>query len=277
MNNLATVPRIGRVGSSTGLPDKPWRPPESSAPTDTPLLIRAGQGVLISELFGTEGQSLDLFHRDNYATVVYMVDLSHPVVYDPMETKRDWQDSVTTWQMYLPSAPDQFSVDVLLAEASSEGVLAQSVPVSDLDESDLVAARLDELLALGHGYVFRDGMHSPFSRSLVETINAIGFDAFGAIEGVLSNNRWPPPIAGEAMRWIGDMDAPETLLRRINLLALALRHESFVVREGAVLGLMYAGSREGIEILERALEVETHPLVKLSIEETLAELGGLES
>ena len=45
-----------------------------------------------------------------------------------------------------------------------------------------------------------------------------------------------------------------------------------MVREGAVLGLMYAESEVGIEVLESALRVETHPLVRLSIEETLDDL-----
>ena len=200
------------------------------------------------------------------------MDLSGVVGYALAEESSGALYSVTSEA--LAATHDDFYVDVLRAEASSDVL---TVPVSDLDDADPVTARLDELLGLGDGYVFRDGMHSPFSRGLLETIDEFGVSVFDAIEDRFGGNGWPPMELGEAMRWIGDIDAPQTLQRRVELLALALQHESYVVREGAILGLMYAGSQEGIEALERALEVEPHPLVRLSIEESIADLGGLEN
>ena len=247
--------------------------PESSADT-TPSLIQEGQKKVLAALFGIDGQSVVVHSgHHNYATAVYNVDLSGVVGYALAEESSGALYSVASEA--FAATPNDFFVDVLRAEASSDYVF--TVPVSDLDDADPVSARLDELLGLGDGYVFRDGMHSPFSRGLLETIDEFGVSVFDAIEDRLGDDGWPPMEAGEALRWIGDIDAPQTLLRRVDLLALALEHESHVVREGAVLGLLYTESEEGIGVLEKALQVETHPLVRLSIEETLSDLGGLES
>lgn len=276
MSGLATLRRVDRTGSgsSTDPLDRSWLIAESLVPNDTLQPFATPQlsevSLVLEALLGTEGQSQDMLdHNHATATVVCNVGSSDSVAYGSVDAS--WHDSVfTTLRAYGPSDDlSQVSVSVFFAEASSEGSLAQVAPVVP----GLSFARLDELRALGEGYVFHDGMFSPFSRGLLGAIDEIGVGAFGAIAGVLQGDRWPPSIIGEAMRWIGDIDDPETLQRRIDLLALALQHESYLVREGAVLGLMYAESEQALEPLSGALEAETHPLVKLSIEEALVDLG----
>lgn len=145
----------------------------------------------------------------------------------------------------------------LESEFAESGTAAFECDVEILDE---VRQLFDE----GAGEFFQDGLHSHFSRCLLDLLARNGWAALHAIAQYLASDVARDDVVSEALRWIADYHDPATMSERGRLLRRSLQNSSPRVRDGAVLGLSAMDDPRALPSLDEARRTESiHELRRL--------------
>jgi len=153
------------------------------------------------------------------------------------------------------------------------------VDVTD-DGADVHVVSSEQLrLDIGHIFAaaaeeeFEDGMDNEFTRALLRTVRQHGNIAVNELEHVILNEQVSSECAGEALKWLGDMEHEPTRLYRRWLLEKALVEcPSMIARDGANVGLALMDDPHAIPFLKKAIEASTSPLFSEMLLQTLHQL-----
>ncbi|MGL5872036.1 MAG: hypothetical protein ACRC2R_06655 [Xenococcaceae cyanobacterium] len=139
--------------------------------------------------------------------------------------------------------------------------------------SNLLYSKIEALFWSAKEEYFEDGMESKFSDKLISTINNYGNHAIEVIICLIVYGKVSPEVAGEALRWLGRIENPETYQYRRWLLERSLSLSSPIVKDGAILGLASMDDKHAISYLKRAIENEKDCLeLNSDIEQVLEQL-----
>lgn len=165
-------------------------------------------------------------------------------------------------------------------ESRSEACDADTASTSEAATS-LVDTRIEEhiepliaqLFAAGAEEFFEDGMETGFSRGLLDLVPRYGGSALRVIERAVLDPSANVEVAGEALRWIGQVDDVNTKDGRRMLLERALLPRSSKVRDGALLGISLMDDPASISAVRGAVARESVPSLR---DDMLAVLRQLE-
>ncbi len=135
-----------------------------------------------------------------------------------------------------------------------------------------IYSEIEALFIAGKEEYFEDGFESDFSRGLVSCIQKYGKDAIEAISCFIVYEKVSPEVASEALRWLGEINHPESYNFRRWLLERSLNCPSSRVRDGAILGLSYLNDPHAITYLEQAIEQEKITELREDMKQILAQL-----
>lgn len=131
---------------------------------------------------------------------------------------------------------------------------------------------LENVMRLGHGVFFEDGVETVFSTILLETIRRGGNPIINALQNFVMAGRADEEVAAEAFRWIGGMDDARTYNARWQLLISALQYPSLALRDGALMGLAAMQDRRSLSYLRRALTKAENKSLRGDIEVLIRQL-----
>lgn len=138
--------------------------------------------------------------------------------------------------------------------------------------SEIIYSELETLFITGKEDYFEDGCESNFSRGLISCVQKYGNDAIEAITCFIVYEKISPEVASEALRWLGEINHPESYKFRLWLLERSLNCPSSRVRDGAILGLSYLNDPHAITYLEQAIEQEKIMELREDMKQVLAQL-----
>jgi hypothetical protein len=121
---------------------------------------------------------------------------------------------------------------------------------------------------------FEDGMESRLSKDLEILVKGFGPDSKDILSRLLEDESISSLVWAEAMRWIGRAEEFMSRSSRLSLLKQALSSDSFVVRDGAALGLASMDDPDAIPFLERAVASETVNELRADMRQVLEQLRG---
>lgn len=122
---------------------------------------------------------------------------------------------------------------------------------------------------------FEDGMYSNFSRELLKAVEEYGIAAMSEIAYLIIYDRVGHGVASEALRWLGRISDVKTYGWRLWLLEKSLYSRSYLVRDGAVLGLASMGDTAAVPYLREAANRETIDGLREDMQQALEELEAL--
>jgi len=131
---------------------------------------------------------------------------------------------------------------------------------------------LYDLFLAARGEFFEDGMESYFSRGLEAAIQTHKHLAVGVLRVLVVDIHLSPSVVGEAMRWIGSVDEPDTWECRRSLLEYCLEHPNPEVRDGAGLGLAAMDDPKAIPAVWRAINREQLSILRRGLQQVLDQL-----
>ena len=140
---------------------------------------------------------------------------------------------------------------------------------------DSLYSKLEAIFWAAKGEYFEDGMESEFTRQLNYIVKKYGSAAIEAITCLLVYEKVNPEVAGEALRWLGRIEHPESYEYRRWLLERSLNLNSTRVRDGAILGLSSMDDQHAIPYLKQAIEREQCAELKVDMEQVLEQLESL--
>jgi len=119
---------------------------------------------------------------------------------------------------------------------------------------------------------FEDGMKSKFSQNLISFIKKYSRDAIESITCLIVYEKMNPEIAGEALRWIGRIEHPDSYEFRRWLLERSIILPSALVRDGALLGIASMDDKHTIKYLKEAIDKEYCGDLKVDMIQVLEQL-----
>ena len=137
--------------------------------------------------------------------------------------------------------------------------------------SKIISSEIEALFIAGKEEYFEDGFESDFSRGLISCVQKYGVDAIEAITCFIVYEKVSPEVASEALRWLGEINHPDSYKFRLWLLEHCLSCSSSRVRDGAILGLSYLNNPHAITYLERAIEKEKIIELREDMKQVLAQ------
>jgi hypothetical protein len=140
---------------------------------------------------------------------------------------------------------------------------------------DSLYSKLEAIFWAAKGEYFEDGIESEFTRQLNYIVKKYGNEAMEAITCLIVYEKVNPEVAGEALRWLGRIEHPESYEYRRWLLERSLSLNSTRVRDGAILGLSSMDDQHAIPYLKQAIEREQCAELKVDMEQVLEQLESL--
>jgi len=117
-----------------------------------------------------------------------------------------------------------------------------------------------------------NGMETHFSRWLVAFITQQGDASILAIARIILGPNALPSVCGEALRWLGRIDHPQTHIARRTLLEHSLTSPSSVIRDGAILGLASLNDSHATIYLHQAILKEQNTELKYDMRQVYYQL-----
>ena len=137
--------------------------------------------------------------------------------------------------------------------------------------SQFVKSVVNRLFSLARHMDIEPGMTNEFSDGLEEVIQKYGEQALGEIQSLILGEEIPFTIAGETLRYIGNIESTRFATERRELLEACLRESRFMlVRDGAAAGLSYIEDSRSVPALQHAIEQESHTDLKNDLIEVLS-------
>ena len=174
----------------------------------------------------------------------------------------------TTLDAVISSTKRKHSLmDALLGAEEFRSSSTGAIETSDLQKE------ISELFAYGRQQDFEDGVYSKFSRQLVELIKSLQSTALlGVVASLIIHEKVNPVVAAEALKWIGNLEHPNTYYYRLWLLERSLLNSSSRVRDGAAIGLASMDDPHSIEPLKDAVKREKYAELRLELERVISQL-----
>lgn len=119
---------------------------------------------------------------------------------------------------------------------------------------------------------FEDGMESKFSQNLLSFIRKYSQDAVESITSLIVYGKVNSEVAGEALRWIGRIEHPDSYGFRRWLLERSIILPSARVRDGALLGIASMDDKHAIKYLKDAIDKEKYNDLKADMIQVLEQL-----
>lgn len=138
--------------------------------------------------------------------------------------------------------------------------------------TDNVERELEQLFNEFRHDIFEDAVDSDFSRRLMHMIETKGNITLLELNALLRAPHTSPTVAGEALRWLGQMRHRETHAYRRWILADLLRTPSVLVRDGAIVGLLNLDDPSVKHVVQAALESETSEQLREDLAQLLEQL-----
>ena len=129
-----------------------------------------------------------------------------------------------------------------------------------------------QLFSAARNEVFEDGMESIFSRRLTDLIQKHKEQAIRFAEDYLDSEEVDEEVAAETLRQLGHNRHKYTYSSRLSLLVHGLKHDSSMVRDGAILGLASMGDRSVIRQVRDAMLNEEIPELRDDMNDVLEQL-----
>jgi len=193
----------------------------------------------------------------------------------PATTTAEGAEDATAWWWEHHMASRYAFVQLVGAAISSapskphrqrENTTTEQAGVSDHE----VLLRDIQLLFRNAAYEdFEFGIESGFVRSLESMVAEHGIKAVEAMAHIILTRKATDRVISEALRWLGEVDHPESYLLRLVLLVTCLRDPSRWVRDGAALGLEDMNDRRAIPALRAAVAREPIHELRKDIESVL--------
>lgn len=149
---------------------------------------------------------------------------------------------------------------------------ADSATLSLRAPSRNLAQKVRSVFTLAPEERFEDGMDSDFSRTLVSLIEMYGGLAVAELSQYLTTEVPNEEVVGEALRWIGAIDHPESHQERSFLLQKALQSSGARIRYAAALGLSRMDDPSAIPALRAAIGGERHEKLRRYFQRVLDQL-----
>ncbi len=144
--------------------------------------------------------------------------------------------------------------------------LLRGLAVSDFQEE------IRDLFADAQGQDFEPGMETHFSRMLVVLTEVHGSEAVKEIGRQIDDESLNDNVAGEALRWLGDMEDGPAYESRRELLEKCLSIDSAVIKDCAALGLASLDDPHAIPFLEIEIEQESRGILCQDLQQVLDQL-----
>lgn len=144
--------------------------------------------------------------------------------------------------------------------------------IASVEPESMIRQSLQHVLGLGKDIHFVDGMESPFSQGLIRLIQQYGNSVVEELGEMIFAEEINSAIAGEALRWVGQMQDTRTYTLRKWLLERCLLLDSIYVKDGAILGLASLDDPRSITSLKYAIEHETNQMLKEDMLQVLDQL-----
>ena len=185
-----------------------------------------------------------------------------------LEEQRLLDDSLTELRFRYVQAAEK--ADRMPSSNDRSSTAAPASVEEDMESS--IEALLDE----AREQFFEDGVENEFSRGLLRLIHGFGNPAVAVLTRLILAENVNVEVAGEALRWLGRTEHPQSYQTRRWLLESALRCSSAQIRDSAALGLASLGDRHAIPYLQDAIARESSHELRLDMTRTLAELQASE-
>lgn len=170
-------------------------------------------------------------------------------------------DEMIRWGLLLPRATP-LEESYYLPEASTVY----------LAPPDALRIEMEALFESAKAQYFEDGMHTPFSRQLLEIVQQHGRAATEVIADLIVRGQADEEVASEALRWLGLMGRDGTHEYRLWLLENCLLCRSVKVRHGAVLGLAFLDDPRAVVHLQHAAQRESRKWLRERMERVINQL-----
>jgi hypothetical protein len=131
---------------------------------------------------------------------------------------------------------------------------------------------VEALFESGKEENFEDGMESDFSKNLISVVKKYGNYALEIIGCLIVYEKVNAEVAGEALRWLGQLDHPETHRFRLWLLERSLSLSKAQIRDGASLGLSFLDDPHAITYLKSAIQKEEFKELRNDMKQVLDQL-----
>ena len=111
-------------------------------------------------------------------------------------------------------------------------------------------------------YPFEDGMTSAFEIKLHELVLSFGIAVLEHLHDIIKDSICSINVAAEILRILGNIGDAQTHPYRKWLMEKYLRHPSYYVRDGAIVGLLHLDDPSSISVVEAVIENESSPVLK---------------
>jgi len=138
----------------------------------------------------------------------------------------------------------------------SKGTDRSIISTEDHQHKEYIYSQIESIFWEAKRENFEDGMESKFSQNLFSFIRKYSQDAVESITSLIVYEKVNPEVAGEALRWIGRIEHPDSYGFRRWLLERSIILPSAHVRDGALLGIASMDDKHAIKYLKDAIDKE---------------------
>ena len=132
--------------------------------------------------------------------------------------------------------------------------------------------RIEGLLEQARGLHLEDGVHSQFSRDLINLVQKSGVSAVEIIAALVVHEKVNSSIAAESLFWLARIQQGRTYKFRLWLLETCLQSPSAQIRDAAALGLVTMGDQHSLEPIKMAAEREECEELKSDLQKAIEQL-----
>lgn len=172
----------------------------------------------------------------------------------------------------MVASPSASTSPTVTSSIFKKQLSTKKVSTESSQTSDEIYLQLEAIFRAAKGEFFEDGMESAFSQQLISFIKRHASDAMEVITSLILYGRVGLEVAGEALRWIGRIEHPETYEYRRWLLEASLKLSSSYVKDGAILGLAAMDDKHAVPYLKAAIVREQCSELKADMEQVLKQL-----
>lgn len=134
--------------------------------------------------------------------------------------------------------------------------------------SEYLEKKAKKIFQQGRGKIFEDGIESPFSWGLINFIEEHKRGGLEAIANLI--DEFDEEVSSEALRWLGTLDICKPQI--LNLLEEALYSPSYMVRDGAIIGIANLDDKRAIRGLKAAINREPDQNLKNDMKSIIEQL-----